>query len=351
MSDKSGIAWTEASWNPVTGCTKVSAGCKHCYAEREWTRLAANPQSGVYHGRQFTDVACHPERLDQPLRWTKPRRIFVNAMADLFHESVPDAFIDQVFAVMALAPQHTFQVLTKRAERMRGWFAPGYDNREHAVGHAMREIAASRGGDDAGLPEWPLANVWLGVSAEDQETAETRIPVLLETPAAVRWVSLEPLLGPVDLSSWLNPDATCEQCDTNCPDCPHHKAVVIDNPKDPGFPKTQTLSWVVCGGESGPRARVFRAEWAREILQQCRAADVPFFMKQMGAAFNDGRFTVKLRHRAGADMGEWPEDLRVREYPLQMNDPMRRMARLTDGERQEILSNAKIRTSMRPLKP
>ena len=316
MSDKSGIAWTDASWNPVTGCTKVSAGCKHCYAEREWTRLAANPKSGVYHGRQFTDVACHPERLDQPLRWTKPRRIFVNAMADIFHESVPDAFIDRVFAVMALAPQHTFQVLTKRAERMREWFAPGYDNREHAVGQAMREIAASRGGDDAGLPEWPLANVWLGVSAEDQETADARIPVLLETPAATRWVSLEPLLGPVDLEKGLGPNPTAK------------------------------IAWVVCGGESGPGARVFRVEWAREILRQCRAADVPFFMKQMGAAFNDGRFTLKLRHRAGADPSEWPEDLRVREYPLLMDDPMRRMARLTDGERQEILSNARMKRSL-----
>ena len=303
MSDKSGIAWTEASWNPVTGCTKVSAGCKHCYAEREWTRLAANPKSGVYHGRQFTDVACHSERLDQPLRWTKPRRIFVNAMADLFHESVPDAFIDQVFAVMALAPQHTFQVLTKRVERMREWFAPGYDNREHAVGQAMREIAASRGGDDAGLPEWPLPNVWLGVSAEDQEAAEARIPALLETPAAVRWVSLEPLLGPVDLGSWLGPD-----------------------------PATK-IAWVVCGGESGPGARVFRVEWAREILRQCRGADVPFFMKQMGAAFNDGRFTLRLRHRAGADPAEWPEDLRVREYPDPARSPIQRP--LTDDERQE----------------
>ena len=313
MADKSGIAWTEASWNPVTGCTKVSQGCKHCYAEREWARLSVNPKASDYFGRIFTDVKTHAHRLDQPLRWRRPRLIFVNSMADLFHESVPDAFIDQVFAVMALAPQHTFQVLTKRVERMREWFAPGYDNREHAVGHAMREIAASRGGDDAGLPEWPLANVWLGVSAEDQETAETRIPVLLETPAAVRWVSLEPLLGPVDLEKGLGPNPTAK------------------------------IAWVVCGGESGPGARVFRVEWAREILRQCRAADVPFFMKQMGAAFNDGRFTLRLRHRAGADPGEWPEDLRVREYPRQMNDTMRRMARLTDSERREILSNARIK--------
>ena len=315
MSDKTGIAWTEASWNPVTGCTKVSAGCKHCYAEREWTRLSANPKASDYFGRTFTDVKTHVHRLDQPLRWQRPRLIFVNSMSDLFHESVPDAFIDQVFAVMALAPQHTFQVLTKRVERMRDWFAPGYDNREHAVGQAMREIAASRGGDDAGLPEWPLANVWLGVSAEDQETADVRIPVLLETPAAVHWVSMEPLLGPVDLVE---------------------VPVGMFGPLRPyggAGPVTPRLDWVVCGGESGPGARVFRAEWAREILRQCRGADVPFFMKQMGAVFNDGRFTLRLRHRAGADPSEWPEDLRVREYPDPARSPIQRP--LTDDERQE----------------
>ena len=199
MSDKTGIAWTNATWNPITGCTKVSQGCKYCYAEREWGRLSANPKATTYHGRAFTDVACHPERLDQPLRWKKPRMIFVNSMSDLFHETVPDAFIDNVFAVMALSPRHIFQVLTKRPGRMRDWFAPGYDNREHEVGQAMREIAAARGSDDAGLPEWPLPNVWLGVSVEDQPSADARIPVLLQTPAAVRWVSAEPLLGPINL--------------------------------------------------------------------------------------------------------------------------------------------------------
>ncbi|MDA8190854.1 MAG: DUF5131 family protein [Gammaproteobacteria bacterium] len=310
MSDKTGTARDKATWNPKT-------------------------------------------RYDQPLRWRRPRMIFVNSMADLFHESVPDAFIDQVFAVMALAPQHTFQVLTKRVERMRDWFAPGYDNREHAVGQTMREIAASRGGDDAGLPEWPLANVWLGVSAEDQETADARIPVLLETPAAVRWVSLEPLLGPVDLERILWPHKGGHRVDVLRGGYWNKEGVLALGPSAGlGTPKggftnhsdfPSCLDWVVVGGESGPGARVFRAEWAREILRQCRAANVPFFMKQMGAAFNDGRFTLRLRHRAGADMAEWPEDLRVREYPLQMNDTMRRMARLTDSERREILSNARIK--------
>ncbi len=196
MSDKTGIAWTDATWNPVTGCSKVSQGCKNCYAEREWGRLSANPKAMAYYGRAFTDIACHEDRLDQPLRWKKPRMIFVNSMSDLFHEDVPDDFIDRVFAVMALAENHTFQVLTKRPERMLRWFDPGFDNREHAVGQAMREIAAARGGDDAGLPEWPLPNVWLGVSVEDHATADERIPLLLQAPAAVRWVSAEPLIGP-----------------------------------------------------------------------------------------------------------------------------------------------------------
>ena len=317
MSDKSDIAWTDSTWNPVTGCTKVSAGCKHCYAEREWTRLSANPKASDYFDRIFTDVQAHIHRLDQPLRWRRPRRIFVNSMSDLFHDLVYPEFIDQVLAVMMLSPQHTFQVLTKRPERMRGYLAdPDLYSRVLTRANDIR----------FNYPQLHLENVpvdnpttgfarhiWWGVSVEDQEAADARIPILLETPAAVRWVSLEPLLGPVDLGIWLGPD-----------------------------PATK-IAWVVCGGESGPGARVFRVEWAREILRQCRAADVPFFMKQMGAAFNDGRFTLRLRHRAGADPDEWPEDLRVREYPLLMDDPMRRMARLTDGERREILSNARIK--------
>ena len=140
MSDKTGIAWTDATWNPITGCSKVSQGCKNCYAEREWGRLSANPKATNYYGRAFTDVACHEDRLNQPLRWKKPRMIFVNSMSDLFHEEVPDAFIDKVFAVMALANRHTFQVLTKRPERMLRWFDLGFDNREHAVGRPCGKL-------------------------------------------------------------------------------------------------------------------------------------------------------------------------------------------------------------------
>lgn len=220
------IEWTNATWSPVTGCSKVSEGCKHCYAEREWARLSANPKT-VYHGRKFTDVMFHPERLDQPLRWKKPRMIFVNSMSDLGHESIPLDFTDRVFGYMNMCRRHTFQILTKRPKRLR-----------EVVLHAL---------DEEGLSVFP--NVWLGVSVEDQETADERIPLLLETPAAVRFVSYEPALGPVDLSRW------------------------VIHPR---------LDWVIAGGESGPKARPSHPDWFRAVRDQCQAAGIPFFFKQWG---------------------------------------------------------------------
>ena len=317
MSDKTGIAWTNATWNPVTGCTKVSQGCKHCYAEREWARLTANPKATAYYGRAFTDVACHEDRLDQPLRWSKPRMIFVNSMSDLFHEDVPDDFIDKVFAVMALAEQHVFQVLTKRPERMRRWLDPEHDNREHAVGQAMREIAASRGSNDAGLPEWPITNIWLGVSIEDQATADERIPLLLQTPAAVRWVSAEPLLNKIDLTHLeLDP--------FNYYNALTGDTIMLDRTI---IPMENTLSWVVAGGESGNSARALDARHLYALVSQCKDAGTPIFVKQLGYRFMDldnefygaGIQTVdgkaKMVNRVGADLNEWPEGLRVREWP------------------------------------
>lgn len=196
MSDKSRIEWTNATWNPVTGCMKISQGCKHCYAKRDWARLAAMPGT-VYHGRAFEDVRTHAERLDQPLRWRKPRRVFVNSMSDLFHEDVPDEFIDQVFAIMALSPQHTFQVLTKRPERLRAYLSTGLADQR--IWYAARPFCQQQmwdcysklpvphpgaGPGGIGLKTWPIKNVWLGVSVEDQATADERIPLLLQTPAA-----------------------------------------------------------------------------------------------------------------------------------------------------------------------
>lgn len=272
MSDKTGIEWTDATWNPVTGCAKVSAGCKHCYVLRDWPRVSANPKT-VYYGREFTDVRCHQERLDQPLRWQKPRMIFVNSMSDLFHESVPDAFIDQVFAVMALSPQHTFQVLTKRLERMREYANRYMDAATPLSAFAgwASDMANIFGGDDTDSKYeelvdcgWPLPNVWIGVSVEDQASADERIPLLLQTPAAVRWISAEPLLGAVDIRLWLG-------IDRRSPSADWERGGV-----------NQGLDWVVAGGESGPHARPMHPDWAYGLRDQCAAANVPFLFKQWG---------------------------------------------------------------------
>lgn len=255
MGDKSGIEWTDATWNPVTGCTKVSAGCKHCYAERDWARLQHLPR---FAGRAFTDVVCHPERLDHPLRWKKPRRIFVNSMSDMFHDDVPDTFLDQVFAVMALCPLHTFQVLTKRARRMRDYMSDG--GRAARVLDLVRndELGYRAGGDNLPRQSWPFQNVLIGVSVEDQVTADERTPLLLQTPAAVRWISAEPLLGPVNIQSAIN------------------RMPWKIGGGDAG------LHWVVVGGESGPKARPMHPDWVRSLRDQCAAAGVAFLFKQWG---------------------------------------------------------------------
>ena len=184
---KTKIEWTERTWNPVSGCSKVSQGCKHCYAERMWPRLSAPDQP--YEGRVFTDVQCHPKRLTEPLHWRKPWMVFVNSMSDLFHEDVPTEFIDQVFAVMALAWPHTFQVLTKRPARMLEYLSTV----RQRAGNGKQWLVVDFADHDRVLGvfrghEWPLPNVWVGVSVEDQATADERIPLLLQAPAAVRFV-------------------------------------------------------------------------------------------------------------------------------------------------------------------
>lgn len=269
MADKTGIVWTDATWNPVTGCAKVSAGCKHCYAERDWGRLQHLP---AYAGRAFTDVRTHAARLDQPIRWTKRRMIFVNSMSDLFHPSVPDAFIDSVFGVMWACLYgrneqggHIFQVLTKRSDRMRDYMRA--DRRK-----AWAKAAVHHGGgiDPDGIYdqvlsfEGPHPRIWLGVSVEDQAAADERIPMLLQTPAAVRWISAEPLLGPVSLR--------LERLG-------HWNALAIKS-NQPWA--TTRLHWVVVGGESGPKARPMHPAWARSLRDQCAAAAVPFLFKQWG---------------------------------------------------------------------
>ena len=308
MSDKTGISWTDATWNPIVGCTKVSAGCDNCYAIRTAHRMAANPNplvsqayAGTESGGEWTGkVNLLADRLE-PLRWRKPRRIFVNAQSDLFHKGVPDEFIARVFAVMALTPRHTYQVLTKRHGRMRSLLRS--DNFRPAVEDAMRGIVAAYRTERPWYAAWPLPNLWLGVSVEDQQWADIRIPALLDTPAAVRWLSCEPLLGPVDLRGLLQ----CFHCKTT------HKFELCDRMSHPvpyGALSKRHVDWVVVGGESGPGARPMHPAWARSLRDQCQAAGVPFHFKQAGSVLaREWGCTGK-----GTDPDEWPESF-PREYP------------------------------------
>lgn len=261
---KTSIEWTDQTWNPVTGCDKVSPGCDHCYAEGIAHRFAGTPQFPNGFG-----VTLRPERLDEPLHWRKPRRVFVNSMSDLFHADIPDEFIAKVFVTMARAPRHTFQILTKRPGRMRSLLADDPQKLLEAL--ADEEMAAAL--YDA---PWPLPNVWLGVSAEDQKWADIRIPVLLDTPAAVRFVSAEPLLGPIDLHGPLDASG-------------HHRPrLTYWLTGEPGWDNDgylkigPKLDWVIVGGESGRGARPMHPDWARGLRDQCVGADVPFLFKQWG---------------------------------------------------------------------
>jgi len=239
---KSKIEWTDRTWEPVQGCTKVSDGCRNCYAER-----LAKGRMKRFYPEGFGKVILREDKLDQPLHWRKPSKIFVCSRSDLFHPDVPEKFIDRVFFVMtnpfSNVQIHTFQILTKRPERIL---------------------------NGTWLPEWK--HIWLGVSVEDQKTADERIPILLQIPAAVRFVSYEPALGPVVFPEYW-------------------------------FPKTN-IDGVILGGESGPGARPMKLEWARNVKNQCEVAGVPLFIKQL-----------HINGRISHNMEKWPADLRVRELP------------------------------------
>ena len=235
---RSQIEWTEATWNPVTGCTQVSPGCANCYAMRFAERFRGVP--GHPYERGF-DLQLRPERLDQPLRWRKPRTIFVNSMSDLFHPGVPDDYIQQVFEVMQEASQHRFQVLTKRSERLAG-LSPT-------------------------LP-WP-ENIWMGVSVENQRWT-SRIDDLRQTGAAIKFLSCEPLLGPLDLD--------------------------LDG-----------IDWVIAGGESGPGARPMDGDWVRGVRDQCGETETAFFFKQWGAHCVNGRRVGKKKAGRDLDGRLWSE--------------------------------------------
>lgn len=275
MSGTTGIEWTDATWNPVTGCTEVSPGCDHCYAKTFAERWRGTPGHYFEHG---FDVQLRPDKLDLPLRWRKPRRIFVNSMSDLFHDQVPDLYIEQVFTVMARAPQHTFQILTKRHGRMRS-LLNNPDFRD-----SLEERYADKYSGDWTY-RWPLPNVWLGVSTENQQWADIRIPALLDTPAAVRFVSAEPLLGPIDLRQslklWTPPEDAAWR--NVIPPFKPGLGTIGNGPMvTTRLNARDVLHWVIAGGESGPGARPMHPNWARGLRDQCQAAGVAFLFKQRG---------------------------------------------------------------------
>lgn len=289
MSAKTSIEWTDRTWNPTTGCDKVSPGCAHCYAatiaNRLWpTTYPKVPDDGFdipgavnqLRTREFTDIQTHDRRLGEPQRWKQPQRVFVNSMSDLFHEAVPDAFVAEVWRTMHTIRRHTYQILTKRAPRMAA-----------LVPRLVETFGV-------------LPNVWLGTSIENQRFADERIPLLLQTPAAVRFISAEPLLGPVNLMAF---------CD--------HGDIWPE-----GHRPERGLDWVIIGGESGSRARPMDLAWMRDIIQQCHAAGVPVFVKQLGSNCREpspngdpGLIHWVTHDRKGGRMDEWPDVLRVREYP------------------------------------
>lgn len=297
-----GIVWTDHTWNVLRGCSKVSAGCTNCYAEGVAARFSGPglPFEGLVNGRHWNGkVMLVEDKLTEPLRWTRPRMVFVTSVSDPFHQSVTDETLDRIFAVMALAPRHTFQVLTKRPERMREYL----NDKATAIRVCKETVAlattdALRFGNPAGTDGWwPLPNVWLGVSVEDQAAADERIPPLLETPAAVRFLSCEPLLGPVDIAWALS---------RNMMDIA--SGFQRRGHFSPGLETLRPLHWVIVGGESGPKARPMRLDWARGLRDQCAAAGVPFMLKQWGE-WTPAELVHELDGRRFREMEEYVEPI------------------------------------------
>jgi len=297
------IEWTDETWNPIRArvsydtigwhCERVSPGCENCYAERINRDRFGTGLPYTRPSRDKVSVCLDEKVLVQPLHWRKPRRVFVCSMTDLFGEWVPDDMLDRIFAVMALAPQHTFQVLTKRPERMREYFRPEWKDGGDRLRWRARGIAEHVAYLNATgphpktmvIPYLPLPNCWLGVSAEDQRWWDERVPELLATPAAVRFVSAEPLLSPIE-TGW-------------------DEWGYVERP-----------DWLIVGGESGPGARPCDISWIRSLRDQCQAAGVPVFVKQLGSRWaHPGIRGLKGLNPKGGDPAEWPEDLRVRVWP------------------------------------
>lgn len=305
----SSIEWTNETWNPTVGCTRVSAGCDNCYAVRHTRRLAgklpiyeglvSNPERGKAHFNGT--VRTLDERLDIPLGWRKPRLVFVDSMSDLFHPEVPFEFLDRVFAVMAMADRHTFQILTKRPERMAAYFDYNptgtlRDVTQARVARAATLIGAERGENvhdvywDLFLERWPLPNVWLGTSVESQDVAY-RILDLIRAPAALRFLSCEPLIGPLHLGLFGTIPRSIS---------PEYRHV------------GSQIGWVIVGGESGPGARRCDPEWIRRILIETGSWGMPTFVKQLGSVLAK---EIGAEDRKGGKMEEWPEEFRVRYFP------------------------------------
>lgn len=345
MADKTKIEWCDATWNVITGCSVTSPACTNCYAMRlAGTRLREHSSrkglTKIVNGKPVWtgEARFNEEWLTQPLKWKRPRKIFVCAHADLFHPSVPDEWIDKIFAVMALAPQHTFFVLTKRAERMREYLSRptvSVNVGLEALGLVLENpkmyisggvIIKATDINPGALKVWPLPNVVLMITAEDQKRADERIPHLIATPAAKRGVIIEPMLGPVDLRRWLaTANVTCKKCGTQfwlheadpckhaggggwtlaCPNCGDCKCVPSQDERGDPVTWSPPTSWkpkevgrfdcvhptisvksgldlVICGGESGPDARPMHPDWPRSLRDQCKAAGVPFMFKQWG---------------------------------------------------------------------
>lgn len=385
MAQSSPIEWTDMTWNPVRGCSRVSEGCRHCYAEKVAARFNGPGQAyeGLATSRGWTGkVRLIEKHLADPLRIKKPKRIFVNSMSDLFHESLSFEDIDLIFGVMALATQHAFQILTKRPQRAVEYFR-SFDNSPAAMarGENFAEAFGSVIGD---FNKWfdgcdrvaesrfwrGLPNVWLGVSVENQAVADERIPLLLQIPAVVRFLSVEPLLGDVDISRWVAALSICKSCNDEhegyvpgpCPSCGTDSLITTwgddqaerlrsgDRYLTPAGEDDQrngpSIHWVIVGGESGPNARPCNVVWIRSIIEQCKAASVPAFVKQLGAkpyaqcvdcgraigGHVQGGFVdacgdaharlisdfIKIRHSKGGDWNEWPMDLRIREFPREV---------------------------------
>jgi len=331
------IEWTNEPWNPVTGCFVVSPGCTNCYAMRlAGTRLKHETKriglTDIVNGKPVWNgkVRFNRSELDKPLRWRRPRRIFVCPHGDLFHEDVPKDWIDQVMAVAALAPQHTFQVLTKRGNRMYHYFledawGPVRDRVSDRADRywdfdfntlvgidrfmeAHSRLAPRRGG-------WPLPNMHLGVSVENQEWANKRIPYLLDTPAAIRWVSAEPLLGPVNLREvWARMPSGGESLYDTL------GSTRVDLRGD-----RRTLDWVVVGGESGPKARYMDPDWARSLRNQCAETNVAYFFKQWG------EWAPSAHHYHDAELGKFQGALYDYGFPRVVKVGKKRAGRTLDG--------------------